>query len=435
VGADVGRWRDPLWQRHATALFAALHADVQLVDRAGLVYTTDEAIRRNWQSTAVQQKFGIADAAATSVTPASVRLVIRAPAALYYPATDRRPLGIAYIWFSLPLPGMPPSWIVPVADLIAALLALAASGWFLARQVLQPLAAMSRAARQIGGGEWDIQLPGSRAREVAEVSTALTGMSMALQEALERQVALEEERRLFIGAIAHDLRTPLFALRGYLQGLERGVVTTPERMAHYIRACSVRAEALEQLIAGLFAYAQIEYLDQEPQREPLELGELLTAAADVLRSAASAKGIALVLAGPPAPCPFRGARALLERAIQNLLDNAIRHTPSGGHVCVRWLQEEDRLVFQVEDTGAGIAPDVLPHLFTPLYRGEPSRNRQTGGAGLGLTIARRILRVHGGDLTAANSAVGGAAFTGTIPTGRHPAQPVDQIGRPGRSGR
>ena len=110
------------------------------------------------------------------------------------------------------------------------------------------------------------------------------------------------------------------------------------------------------------------------------------------------------------------------RAVANLLDNALRHTPDGGRIRVRWGRTGANLVFAVEDTGPGIAPHDLPHLFTPLYRGETSRNRQTGGAGLGLAIARRILQAHGGDLTAANRSGGGAVFTGTLPL-QHPAPP------------
>jgi signal transduction histidine kinase len=109
---------------------------------------------------------------------------------------------------------------------------------------------------------------------------------------------------------------------------------------------------------------------------------------------------------------------VLARAVANLLDNALRHTPERGQIRVRWRQEDATLVFTIEDTGPGIAAHDLPHLFTPLYRGDTSRNRQTGGAGRGLTIARRILQAHGGDLMAANNPAGGAVFTGTLPAAR-----------------
>src|SRR5205085_7981670 len=118
---------------------------------------------------------------------------------------------------------------------------------------------------------------------------------------------------------------------------------------------------------------------------------------------------------------------LLARAVANLLDNALRHTPDGGQIRVRWHWEDATLVFTVADTGPGIAAHDLSHLFTPLYRGDASRNRQTGGAGLGLTIARRILQAHGGDLTAANGATGGAVFTATLPITRRACPPADLV--------
>jgi signal transduction histidine kinase len=414
VGMDVARWRDPVWQRQARTTFASLGVDVVLVDRTGLAYATNEALLLQRQTPSVRQKFRL------DLAPASSPGIDIIPIRPLRPAgSGRDGAGAAYLSPTGSPPGLPPAWVAPLAGLVALLLTLALVAWLLVRLVLRPLAAMRRAARQIAGGEWEIRLPPSRAREVAEVSAALTGMSAALRESLGRQAALEEERRLFVGAVAHDLRTPLFALRGYLRGLESGVADTPERVAHYVQACGVRADALDKLISELFAYTRLEYLDQQPQREPLELGALLAAAVAAVQPAALGKGVALAMEGPATDCPLLGDRALLERAVQNLLDNAVRHTPPGGHICVRWAREGRYQSFQVEDSGPGIAAHDLPHLFTPLYRSEPSRNRQTGGAGLGLTIARRILRAHGGDLEAANGEAGGAIFTGTLPLAQH----------------
>lgn len=422
LGAKIARWRDPAWQHRAGAALTRLGVDVVLVDRAGVEFATSDALQVRRQTASIRQKFRLDPAPTDSLPFETVAIVDPASPAMPSPAA-RHPLGVAYLWFTQPLAGVPPPWAATVAGGVALVLTLSVVAWFLARSVLRPLAAMSRAARQIAGGNLDVRLPPSRTREVAEVATALAAMSAALQQSLERQATLEEERRLFIGAVAHDLRTPLFALRGYLKGLESGVVATPEKMAHYVRACGSRADALEKLIAELFAYARIEYLEQEPRREPLELGALLREVVAGTQPAATAKGITLALHEAPARCPLLGDSLLLGRAVQNLLDNALRHTPSGGCIHVRWQQDGSRLLFQVEDTGPGIATCDLPHLFTPLYRGEASRNRQTGGAGLGLTIARRILQAHGGDLTAANSPTGGAVLTGTLPADQH-AQPA-----------
>ncbi len=285
---------------------------------------------------------------------------------------------------------------------------------FLGRTVLRPLAAVTQASRQVAAGNLDFELAPSQVREVAEVSAAFNAMGAGLRQALERQAELEQERRYFIGAIAHDLRTPLFSLRGHLQGLERGVADTPEKAARYVAVCQEKADELERLVDDLFTYTRMEYQERPPQCEPLELGAVFRRAVDGVRPQAEAKAIALTLDGPSKPIRLEGDELLLTRAVTNLLDNALRHTPSDGAVRINWREDDEQAVFTVADSGPGFDPHDLPHLFEPMYRGEVSRSRKTGGAGLGLTIARRILHAHGGDLTAANLPQGGAELTGTI---------------------
>ena len=440
---NTARWHDPAWQRQTRRRLAALHVDVLLSDAMGhQVFATSgvPALPPWWIAPAGSLPPGPAphSARVPGRTPSPPRLLLTLPLSTTPAAGHARAgvasvrvgraavlIGIAYMWLPpfTPAPN-PPAWLVPLAGLAALLLALAVVAWGLGRLLLHPLAAMSQAAEQIAGGNLDVRLPPSRAREVAEVAAALAGMSEALREALQRQAALEEERRLFIGAIAHDLHTPLFVLRGYLQGLENGVATTPHKVAAYIAECRAKVDALARLVADLFAYTKVEYLDQSLHPEPLDLGALLRQTVAGLQPLAAEQELVVTLDGPAAPCPLVGDRHLLTRALENLLDNALRHTPMGGEIRVSWGAEGRLFVVRVADTGPGIAAHDLPHLFTPLYRGESSRNRQTGGAGLGLAIARRILQAHGGDLTAANRATGGAVFTATLPAERS-AQAAD----------
>jgi signal transduction histidine kinase len=301
------------------------------------------------------------------------------------------------------------------AATIALVLAVLNAGWQMGRFVVKPLEAMGRAARRITVGNLDFTLPTSRVREVADVRDAFDAMGRGLRESIGRQAELEEERRFFIGAIAHDLRTPLFALRGTLVGLEQGLATSPEKAAHYVTVCRQKADQLDRLVEDLFAYTKAEYMAQIIRRERLDFSVLMDEAVDGFAPLARDKGVTLTRAAPDGHCMAEGDAHLLERAVENLLDNALRHTPTGGEIVVHWRAESGRLIFTVADTGPGIAARDLPHLFDPLYRGEASRNRETGGAGLGLAIARRILRSHGGDLVADNRDVGGADFTGWLP--------------------
>lgn len=287
-------------------------------------------------------------------------------------------------------------------------------GWW----VVRPLAAMSTASRRIavdGLAEVNLSLPPSPVREVAEAAAAFGAMGDGLRESLGRQAELEQERRFFVGAIAHDLRTPLFSLRGYLEGLEKGIASSPEKSAHYIAVCQQKADELEHLITDLFAYSQLDYMERPQEREGVDLVQLLRDAVDGVRPQAEVKGIALAVEMPAESCETLASPHLLARAIGNLLENALRHTPAGGEVTVSLREEGTDWIFTVVDTGSGIAAHDLPRIFDPLYRGEASRSRQTGGVGLGLAIARRAFQAHSGELTAANGVAAGAVFTGKLP--------------------
>jgi signal transduction histidine kinase len=434
IGITAAQWRDPAWRRRADTSFAALNVEVALfltqpgpsAPAGQAIYATSGAHR--FLDTGVQDTAGAAaNQAPTETQPSDgaqltfYRLVIVNPAQ----PDGQLPVGVAFLWDTSPFHDALLRFLWMLVELSMFAVTLAIVLWLIGQPVLRPLAAMSRAAEDIAGGDLSVALPPTPVREIAEVSAALEGMSVALRQSLERQNALEEERRLFVGAIAHDLRTPLFILRGHLKGLERGVAATPEKIMHYVAVSQVEADALERLIADLFAYTRLEYLEQTPERAPLDLRELLCAALAGAQLQAASKAITMTLDARPEDSFLLGDRHLLARAVENLLDNALRHTPQGGQVTVGFTRQSAMVAFTVTDTGPGIASDDLPKLFTPLFRGEASRNRQTGGAGLGLAISRRILRTHGGDLTAANRAGGGAIFTGTLPALRCVAPAAD----------
>jgi signal transduction histidine kinase len=193
------------------------------------------------------------------------------------------------------------------------------------------------------------------------------------------------------------------------------VADTEEKRARYLLVAQQKASELEHLIAQLFDFTRMELLDQTPDLEPVDLSTLLGGVAQGTMPIREANHVALAVDMPATPVTVLGEEALLRRVFENLIDNAVRHTPEGGSITIscRWLGDAVRVV--VADTGPGIPPNDLPRLFDPLFRGERSRNRRTGGAGLGLAIARRIVRAHGGEVTAGNQPHGGAAFTITLP--------------------
>jgi signal transduction histidine kinase len=387
---EQASWDDPAWQAATRARLADMDVDFVLMEGGNELY----------RSSADPFLDADGDARSRRVEQLTIPGVEPTRSALVYGEIDTGPPDDI--------------WMAPVVALTTLLVMLSAIGWYLGRTVVRPLAATSDAAHQIATGDLNVSLPASRVREVYEVSSALDLMSRELRASIEQQAELEQERRMFVGAVAHDLRTPLFSLRGALEGIESGLANTPEKRAHYISVARQKADALERLISDLFDYTRLEYLDQTPKREPLDLTALMLRLVDGSLPQAEAKGIELVLAAPDGPCTVQGDEHMLTRAIENLLDNALRFTPPGGTVRIECGPAAGGLSFSILDSGPGIPTQDLPHLFAPLYRGETSRNRSTGGAGLGLAIARRILRAHGGDLTAGNHA-DGAVFTASLP--------------------
>jgi len=310
--------------------------------------------------------------------------------------------------------------VLPVHALIAGLLlALFVVAMRMRRYLLKPLEGLGAAARQVAAGEREIALPAVRLTEIAEVRDAFDVMLKALSQSRLKQKELEEERRFVIAALAHDLRTPLFALRGYLEGLEQGIARSPEKMARYLSVCKEKSAQLDRLVEELFDFAKLDYVEPELNASSVDLTAVLQRSMDSLQPQAEQKGIIFAAEGLESHCSICGEGHLLERAFVNLMENAVRHTPEGGGgvITVQCYRDAGLVRFTIGDTGPGFTAEELQRVFEPLYRGEASRNRSTGGTGLGLTISRRIIRKHGGELEASNGPDGGALISGWLPRG------------------
>ncbi|MEW9702219.1 sensor histidine kinase [Paenibacillus sp. SI8] len=378
---DITHWHDPSWQTAIGNRIAASHLGIILLD------ASDREIYHSMPS-------GVEATASRQI-----RIVEQGQLrgnALFFVPKQTSGLATAFAF-------------------IAGLCAILFIGWQMGRVVVKPLEAMSSAARRIAGGDLDFHLPESTVLEVADVRAAFHAMGKGLRESLIRQSELEEERRFFISSIAHDLRTPLFALRGFLTRLERGLASNPERIPRYAAICSKKAEQLERLVSDLFSYSQMASLDQLLRQEQLNISALFTDIVSEYLPIAKEKGITLKYDEPAEQHIRQGDAHMLRRAIGNLIENALRYTPGNGVITLTLHMEETRILFTVEDTGPGIPEYELTNIFKAFYRGDESRNPENGGTGLGLTIAQRILRAHKGDLTARNhSQTGSAIFTGWI---------------------
>lgn len=274
----------------------------------------------------------------------------------------------------------------------------------IARQVSRPVRRLTKAARLLAGGRHDVRVPAYGRSELARLADSFNRMAQAVQHSEERQ------RRL-IADVAHEMRTPLSNLRGYLEGLADGVVEpSRELFASLHEETMLQRRILDDL--QVLALAEAGDLGYAPTGT--DLAELVSTGATAHRVVAADAGVALTV-DAPGPVPVRADPDRLRQVLGNLLSNAIRYTDHGGHVLLRVRAEAGEAVLTVQDTGVGIAPGDLPRVFDRFWRADPARQRATGGTGLGLTIAHRIVTDHGGRIEVTSRPHIGTTFTVRLP--------------------
>jgi signal transduction histidine kinase len=277
------------------------------------------------------------------------------------------------------------------------LLAALVLSLFLGRAIARGLEELTRAARDVAAGDRTRRVTVRGNDEIAKLGASFN----ALVASIERGETL---RQNLVADVAHELRTPVTNLKGQLEALEDGLLApTPQALA------SLREETdrLARLIDDLQQVALAEALPLE--RAPVDLAALLAGVAATMQGRALAQGVAVTVGGTGTAT---GDRARLAQVVANLLDNALTHTPRDGHVALECAP--GRIV--VRDDGEGIAPAHLPFVFERLYRADPSRQRATGGAGLGLAIVRQLIEAHGGTVALASDVGQGTTVTITLPS-------------------
>lgn len=320
------------------------------------------------------------------------------------PMGDARPAAAVVGTLYYPPASLPArAFVALVGGVLVLLAGLGVTVWVAGRWIVKPLTRLSVEVDRIAGGELSVTPPRSPISEVANVAEAIDGMAHALVESGAQQAAADEARRFLVTAVAHDLRTPLFTLRGHLEAIANGIGDPAEHLAK----AEERAASIERLIASLFAYARHDYAPQDPRLGEVVLGDLTR------RVAAGFHRDVFVLEGDDRLAVVADEERL-ERVLANLFDNALRHSPPGSAVEVSWSEHGSRVEVTVGDRGTGIDADLLPQIFEPMVRGDRSRSSATGGAGLGLTIAKRLVESQGGAIAAENRAGGGAELTLTL---------------------
>ena len=292
----------------------------------------------------------------------------------------------------------------------AALLAAALSlglGVFVSRLLTAPLARLTRAAQAIAAGDLSqrVQVAERSKDEIGDLGIAFNGMAASLAEA-------ETLRRNLIADVSHELRTPLTVIQGNIQAILEGVY--PLEMAQ-MAGLYDETRLLTRLVDDLHDLALADAGQLRLERLPVNVPDLARTAVGQFDPVAEAAGVKLTLEAVEDVPEVLGDADRLAQVLRNLLSNAIRHTPADGQVAMRVGRSGEQVTIQVADTGSGIATEDLPYVFDRFYRGDKSRSRRGGGAGLGLAITRQLVTAHEGHIEVISTPGSGTEFTITLP--------------------
>jgi signal transduction histidine kinase len=281
-----------------------------------------------------------------------------------------------------------------------------------ARLLAERVAIFGQAAESMSEGRLDTRVPVDGSDELDRLALLFNQMAARLEEANRQQIEAEDARRQLIAAISHDLRTPLSSIQAMVEAIEDDVVDG-ETARFYLSQILVETRGLGLMINDLFELAQIDAGALRLQIERNRAAMLVADALDTMQPKAEQKAITLRRLDDVDDLMVLADSSQIQRVFYNLVDNALRHTPSGGSVMVDVTEAGPSVVFSVADSGPGIDPADLPHVFERFYRADRSRHNH-GGAGLGLAIARGIVEAHGGRIWADGSEKG-ARFSFALP--------------------
>ena len=277
--------------------------------------------------------------------------------------------------------------------------------FFLSRRILSPVKALINVSRQYGKGDFSKRIDNKDKGEIGELANSFNSMA----DDLER---IQRLRQNMVADVAHELRTPLSNLKGYLEAINDGVIK-PNKAA--IRSLNEEATTLSRLVADLQELSLADAGELKITLQPEDISKLIKEIITNSHPKTRAKGLKIT-ADLPKQLPLLKIDAYrIKQVLGNLLDNAIEHTGKGSEITLTASEQDKMVAISVTDTGEGIPPEELSLIFERFYRVDKSRARTTGGSGLGLTIAKRLVEAHGGTITATSEVGKGSCFTFTLP--------------------
>ncbi|WP_123043268.1 sensor histidine kinase [Cohnella candidum] len=277
--------------------------------------------------------------------------------------------------------------------------------FYVSRSIIRPLRSLKRAAGEMKEGNLAYQIRPESRDEIGELAVAFEEMRIKLKGSIDVQLQYEDNRKDLISNISHDLKSPVAAIRAYVEGIMDGVTDTPEKLDRYIQTIHKKTVQMDRLIDELFLFSKLDLKRLPFHFEEVNLDSFLQDCTEEMQLDVEKRGVKLAYESPllPHPANVIADREKLKRVFVNVIENAVKYMDKeDGRVWIDMREDGDNYRIVVKDNGQGIAPEALPYIFDRFYRADPARNVDTGGSGLGLAIARHIIEEHGGTIHAAS---------------------------------
>jgi signal transduction histidine kinase len=288
--------------------------------------------------------------------------------------------------------------------LVAVVIALIIT-FFLSRRILAPVKSLTLATKRLGQGDFSQRVQSKDRSEVGELAQTFNSMADDLEQA-------ERLKRNMVADVAHELRTPLSNIRGYLEAVRDGVIK-PD--VDTVRSLDEEATLLSRLVDDLQELSLAEAGELKLVYQPSDISELIKQTVALVQAQAVTRGVSLSIDVTDKLPPANFDSYRISQVVRNLLENAVVHTAKGDAITVAVRRKDNYLQVSVTDTGEGISAKDLPNIFERFYRVDKSRARATGGSGLGLTIAKRLVEAHGGEIEVRSEPGKGSCFIFTLP--------------------
>jgi signal transduction histidine kinase len=286
---------------------------------------------------------------------------------------------------------------------------------FVFRRITNPLDKLVNGVHQIRDGQLDYRIEYSGNDEFTQICSDFNEMAQRLQDTVKAKQKDEANRKELIAGISHDLRTPLTSIKAYVEGIEKGVASTPLAQKRYLNIIKEKTENLEQLVNQLFLFSKLDIGEFPFYLEQMEISDVLGKIVTMVKEEYRRKELWIDFEGTTQNTKVFIDRVQIQNAIINVLENSVKYcNEKPVKIKIMTWEEQDRVMISLTDNGPGVPPETLEHLFDVFYRGDPSRSNSDKGSGLGLAITAKILERQNGSIQAKNAEEGGLSIIMTF---------------------